>query len=122
MKLGHMRRPLGPLQPFDLEYGDDLRLAEVRAAVLEVVDKEEPDLVILEPPCGPWSTLQNLAAEPEELARKREADRPFWVLARDVWERQDAGGRLVLTEQPFSSAALKLSESKSKTCSKKSGA
>ena len=67
----------GTLQPFDLEYGDDLLVAEVRAAVLKVVDEEEPDLVVLEPPCGPWSNLQNLSADPEALALKREAHRPL---------------------------------------------
>ena len=43
------------LQPFELTFGDDLRRRPVQQACLREIDLMEPDLVVLEPPCGPCS-------------------------------------------------------------------
>ena len=98
------------LQPVDLEYGDDLLDPSVRDSVLEFIELEKPDLVVLAPPCGPWSSLQNLSPNPIEVERKRREHRPFWRFTRAVWDLQHAQGRLVVTEQPQRSAALLLPE------------
>ena len=95
------------LEPVDLVYGSDLLSPKEQQLVLEQIDLWEPDLVCLEPPCGPWSGLQALN-HPEVVDMKRAIHMPFWTFSAKVWKRQNRAGRLVLLEQPLLSAALKL--------------
>ena len=95
------------IEPVDLIYGDDMLSPEEQQKVLNDLDRWEPDLVCLEPPCGPWSSLQNL--NPQDLVElKRAIHMPFWLFSRAVWDKQHKTGRLVLLEQPLRSAALRL--------------
>ena len=96
------------LDPVDLVYGDDLTLPDHRARVLEVIKKEEPDLVTLSPRCGPWSQFQRLAKDTEKVMLKRKEDLVHWRFVREVWDLQDGAGRLVMTENPWQSEALRL--------------
>ena len=43
------------LEPVDIVYGWDLGKEAHRKALLDLIDKEKPDLVTMAPPCGPWS-------------------------------------------------------------------
>ena len=45
---------------------------------------------------------------PEVEQESGEEDLPLWRFARKVWDIQDKGNRLVLTENPWQSEALKL--------------
>lgn len=95
------------LEPVDIVYGQDLLDPKQRKLVFQQLLDWEPDLVCLEPPCGPWSSLQNINAK-EIVELKRAIHLPFWEFAAQVWRIQDRAGRLVLLEQPLLSAALKL--------------
>ena len=92
------------LQPFELLYGDDLLTREGQADLWRVLEAEDPDL---EPPCGPWSTLQNWN-DPDVVAAKREQHMGFWRLARKIWDHRHGRGKLVLIENPARSAAWDL--------------
>ena len=96
------------LDPVDLVYGDDLSLPEHRARVLDIIKKEEPDLVTLSPRCGPWSQFQRLSKDEDKLMQQRKEDLVHWRFVRTVWDLQDGSGRLVITENPWQSEALKL--------------
>ena len=96
------------LPPIDLELGHDLSRKEVQEEVLACIQKYEPDLVTLSPRCGPWSQFQRLNKNLEKLMNERKEDLPLWRFARRVWDIQDAGNRLVLTENPWQSEALRL--------------
>ena len=96
------------LEPVDIVYGWDLGKEAHRKALLDLIDKEKPDLVTMAPPCGPWSSWTQMCHNVEALMERRRQHLPFWKLAGDVWQRQRAGGRLVLLEQPAKSEALKL--------------
>ena len=96
------------LEPVDLMYGSDLLTPQEQALVLSQLDQWEPDLVCLEPPCGPWSSLQSLNPRKDLLEFKRALHMPFWTFSAKVWKKQHAAGRLVLLEQPLRSAALSL--------------
>ncbi|CAE7829188.1 unnamed protein product [Symbiodinium microadriaticum] len=91
----------------------DLTRREDARKLLALVEQERPDLVTLAPPCGPWSTSVADGQEREAIWEWRRQQLPLWqlVLASvlEVWKRQNDGGRLVLTEQPVGSEALKLS-------------
>ena len=89
------------LPPVDLHLGQDLQQKEVQSQVLACIRKYEPDLVTLSPRCGPWSQFQRLNKNPEKLMAARKEDLP-------LWDEQDKGQRLVLTENPWQSEALKL--------------
>ena len=95
------------LEPVDLMYGSDLLSPKEQRVVLDQLHEWEPDLVCLEPPCGPWSSLQ--AINPKETVElKRALHMPFWYFSAKVWKVQHNSGRLVLLEQPLKSAALHL--------------
>ena len=95
------------IEPVDLIYGNDMLCPKEQQKVLKDLERWEPDLVCLEPPCGPWSSLQNLNPK-ETVDLKRAIHMPFWMFSRAVWDKQHKAGRLVLLEQPLRSAALKL--------------
>eukprot|EP00435_Cladocopium_sp_Y103_P034992 s364_g9.t1 len=92
-----------------------LAMALVQAAgenvkkLKEVVREQKPDVLVITPPCGPWSLWQNQQMDFEKLASLRDEHIPFWQLTRDLWEIQDSEGRWVVTEQPSTSEALELS-------------
>ena len=92
------------LAPYELRFGADLRQEEVQREVIMVIRKEEPDLVVLEPPCTPWSPIQ-LLNDPKMVSKLQEEDYPLWLFNREVWNEQDGAGRLVLSEHPFRSTA-----------------
>jgi hypothetical protein len=99
-------------EPVDILLGGtshDLADKKNREALLEAVRRWEPDLVVMTPPCGPWSLWQNQAEDMEALAEKRRLHLPFWKLVADIWEEQTRHGRLAMTEQPETSEALNLS-------------
>ena len=85
----------------------NLRKRLAQQEVQDMVNRFEPDLVTVAPPCSPWSSWQNLN-DPEVVAELRNADLCFWFFTARIWERQCAGYRLVLTEQPEKSKALLL--------------
>ena len=94
------------LQPIELMCGDDLFNVKERLDALEDLDNWEPDLVVSELPCGPWCSFLNLSVKVSEL---RALYYKLWLLVRRAWDRQTSGGRLMPTEQPRASAALRLS-------------
>ena len=96
------------LPPVDLQLGHDLSRKEVQEEVLSCIRKYEPDLVTLSPRCGPWSQFQRLNKNLEKLMAERKDDLPLWRFARKVWDLQTEGNRLVLTENPWQSEALRL--------------
>ena len=96
------------LQPFELMFGDDLRLPQVQREVDKVLREEEPDLLVQAPPCGPWSALQNLAPDQAAVAQKRQEHLPLWRGVRRHWDAQHRAGRLNLTEQPQASMARQM--------------
>ena len=102
------------LDPVDLVFGDDLTLPEHRERVLQVIKQEEPDLVTLSPRCGPWSQFQRLTTDKEKMMEKRKEDLVHWRFVRVVWDLQDGEGRMVMTENPWQSEALKLTFMKSR--------
>lgn len=75
----------------------------------EVVRNQKPDVLVITPPCGPWSLWQNQRLDFDALEALRQEHLPFWQLTRDLWELQDSEGRWVMTEQPATSEALDLS-------------
>ena len=96
------------LPPVDIIYGHDLTKKVVRDELWAVIYREEPDLITLSMPCGPWCQWMNLCPA-DEVDAKRTEEMPLWRLARDIWDYQNSKGRLVMTENPLSSDGLKLS-------------
>ena len=96
-----------PLDPVDILYGYDLTKLEDRKRVWQVIEKEEPDLITLAMPCGPWCQWMNLC-DPDTVEEKRTESMPLWRFARQVWDHQVQRHRLVLTENPLGSEGLKM--------------
>ena len=95
------------LESFDVLSGQDLLKRDEQKKLWDVIYKHEPDLITLAMPCGPWCSWMYLC-DPDKVAEKRAEDLPLWRLARKVWDHQVRMKRLVLTEQPLGSEALRL--------------
>lgn len=94
------------LDPVDIIFGHDLSKKKTQDEIWQILVTEEPDLVTLSMPCGPWCQWMKLC-DPEVVAEKQAADWPLWLFARRVWDFQVQRGALVLTENPLGSEGLK---------------
>ena len=104
------RNGWGSYNPVDVIYGEefDLKVPKQARALVAMVREMEPDLVVITPPCGPWCQWQRLRGDVEGLWELRRRHLPFWKVSREIWDIQEEGNRMVLTEQPVMSEALKL--------------
>lgn len=66
------------LEPVTIESGWDLRKPEVQEKAMEYIRREEPDLIVLAWPCGPWSPLQELNKKTRDLKAKS-----YWLLSEE---------------------------------------
>ena len=96
------------LQPVDIRFGIDLRQRRSRRWLLNMLDKANPRLALVEYPCTVWSILQsnvNYKDRPEELEQLREADRPFLLLTEKVFESQTKRHGHAVSENPATAAS-----------------
>ena len=103
-----LRAGWSALAPVDLIYGQDLRNAHTRAQVMDEIRTKKLDLVTLSPRCGPWSQFQRLNPNLDQIMMDRQVGIPLWRFVREVWDEQTKNGRLVMTENPWQSEALRL--------------
>ena len=66
----------------------DLNRHVVREKIRRTVRVLKPDLVVMTPPCGPWSQWQNQRRDFETLDEERRRHLPYWKLTRDIWDEQ----------------------------------
>ena len=95
------------MQPYDIIFGQDLRVREQRRAVMEAIRKYKPRLVVIQFPCTMWSVLQNCTRreDPSILEGLRQADRPFLNFTRDIFNEQTSRGDHAMAENPSSAAS-----------------
>ena len=97
------------LEPITIEAGWDLRKPEVQEMAMAYIRREEPDLVVLAWPCGPWSPLQGLnqktPTQRKALKAKRLESKKLLAFVRRVALYQRNSGRAVLGENPHGSRA-----------------
>ena len=93
------------VETFGYHNGWDFDLQEHRDLLLQRQAEEMPDEVLLSPTCGPWSQMQNLAAQTSE--QKAELyDTRHWhhrthlQFVRKLYMNQVLGGRHAHLEQP----------------------
>ncbi len=78
-----------------------------RRELLQDLDRLDPDLTTIAPPCIPGCSWQRL--QPEKVVKEgKDGDLVFWFLAHRTWGSQERRGKLALTEQPWQSQALEL--------------
>ena len=97
------------LPPQDILFGIDLTKEEHQEVLKDVIRTQQPDVITLSPPCGPWSTWQRMRKRKGVLRELRREHMPFWRFVVWVWAHQTATGGLAVLEQPLQSEALKLS-------------
>ena len=105
--------PMVDAERFSLDDGWDFQKPGDRKKFLKKLREEEPDSVMLAPPCKLWSQLQELAASKSEEARedlrlKREEDHDvILTFCAVVYEEQRRHGRDATCEHPWTSKAWK---------------
>ncbi|CAK9044348.1 unnamed protein product, partial [Durusdinium trenchii] len=107
-KMAAARKGWSAMDPVEVQLGCDVREKQVRKDILALIRAKQPDLITISPPCGPWCQFQRLAKDVHQVLMKQEEDLVFWHFTAEVWSEQNKHGRLVLTEQPWQSEALKL--------------
>lgn len=87
---------------YDIKMGCDLRSPAARARVMETIKKKKPRMVVVCPPCGPFSTLQRLRKNRGEVYQqaKREAIE-LLEFAMDICAHQHAHGHKFVFEHPW---------------------
>ena len=89
----------------------DLRRAADRAQASEYLERVDPDLLVVQTPCTPWSVLQQTnqrtPVQVRNLRHKKAEARSYlgWVAETVEWQRQR--GRVVLHENPRKSMLWK---------------
>ena len=99
---------LTAMQPYDIIFGQDLRVREQRRAVMETICKYKPRPAVIQFPCAVWSVLRNCMRreDPSILEGLRQADRPFLTLTRDIFNEQTSRGDHAMAENPSTAARL----------------
>jgi hypothetical protein len=96
------------LPPQDVIYGLDLKLAEHQQILKDVIQAQQPEVITLAPPCGPWSSWQRMRKRKDLLSALRREHQPFWEFVCWVWAHQTLHHGIVVLEQPAQSDALKM--------------
>ncbi|CAL1141583.1 unnamed protein product [Cladocopium goreaui] len=96
------------LPPQDVLYGLDLKDEQHQQWLKDVIETQRPDVVVLSPPCGPWSSWQRMRKRRDLLEALRREHQPFWDLVCWIWAFQTAHGGLAVLEQPKQSDALRM--------------
>ena len=110
---GIQKYNLTALQPVDILHGQDLRIASERKKVINTIAQFRPRLVIVQWPCTPWSILQdnaNYKDRPDELRERRDADKVFLQLVKDIFTVQARRGDHALAENPATAASWREDE------------
>lgn len=96
-------------EPIDLWTDWDLFRNDHWDRLLTYVNKVKPALIVMAPPCGPWSSLQNLNLHHEgyaaRLAKLREHHRVLLGRVAFLYRLQIEHGRHAVIENPWSSRA-----------------
>ena len=82
----------GPLHP--VRQPPDMRACR---KIFAEVTRQKPDVVMMDPPTGPWTTWKRDGAELEE---KKDRYFPMWWLIYRIWEFQTKNGSLVVLKRP----------------------
>ena len=89
--------------PVDFRYGWNLGDVSHQSMLLEAQKQMRPDVLMLSPSCGPWSTSANRLTA-EDCERLREEERNTLNFIKKLAKNQVDEGRGVLIENPWGSA------------------
>ena len=98
---------LSSLQPFDIEYGIDLKDPENEKCLKNAISRFKPLLSLVAWPCRERSLFKqnmNYAHRLDELLERRLDEKPLVDLGCDICETQMEEGRFFLGENPTRSA------------------
>lgn len=97
------RRRRAVLEPRDLRYGHDFRVASTREEILRDVHHFKPGMIWMAPPCTVWCGFSRLNHGKQQLRRLRARERPIIEFVDDILTIQAAAGRLAVVENPRTS-------------------
>ena len=97
----------GPV--YDIKNGWDLTTRAVQDRVLQEIKERRPELVVICPPCGPFSIMQNMNRKRDSNAWLREQAKARILLrfGMRVAQRQIECGRLFMFEHPVGAVSWK---------------
>ena len=96
--------------PLDKHTGWGVFKAEHRRYAEDIVDKEQPYLLAIAFPCGPWSPWQNLVKDREAVLQRRKLWLPVLRWVKQMVIKQRNRGGVSLLENPWPSQAWNTKE------------
>ena len=94
--------------PIDYRYGWNVANPEHQKLLLDAQDILQPDVIVMAPSCGPWSTSANRLTD-EERDRLRAEEHETLLFAKKLAFRQEERNKGFLFENPWGSALWKKS-------------
>ena len=88
--------------PIDIRNGFDLNTSKGRQIVSKIVREQQPDVIILEPACGPRSPMQNIN-DPEMVREKQSQAMPMLEFTASTAQYQIKNNRYFIIENPLKS-------------------
>ena len=92
--------------PVDYRYGWDIGNPEHQRMLLEMQNTCKPQMIMLSPSCGPWSTSANRLS-PEDRQRLQTEERNTLVFVKKLAANQEEHGRGFVLENPWGSSLWK---------------
>ncbi len=96
--------------PLDKTNGSDVFQFSHRKRAEEILEKEQPYLLAIAFPCGPWSPWQNLAKDRDAVLQRRKLWLPVLRWIQQMVTKQRSRGGASLLENPWTSEAWKAKE------------
>ena len=88
--------------PVDIRNGFDLDTSKGCQMVSRIIGDQQPDVIILEPVCGPWSPTQNIN-DPEMVREKQSQAMPMVEFTASTAQYQIKNNRYFIIENPLKS-------------------
>ena len=97
-------------EPLDIHMGWDVFNPDHRKKAELMMDQENPYLLAMGFPCGPWSPFQHLNPDQEKVKMMRRKWTPILAWVRHLVEKQHRKGGKSLLENPWTSEAWNTKE------------
>ena len=88
--------------PIDIRNGFDLNTSIGRQIVSKIAREQQPDVIVLEPVCGPWSPMQNIN-DPKMVREKQSQAMPMVEFTASIAQYQIKNNRYFIIENPLKS-------------------
>ena len=89
--------------PVDIRTGFDVMTSKGPRMVMEIIREQAPDVILMAPVCGPWSNMQNIQQDQQQVGEKRRRYLPMVEFVASIARYQLKHRRYFIIENPQTS-------------------